>query len=65
MRHEQHELFWHIGIWRRVIIAKGNPIDPLDGCQTLWIHFYKEFGFLGWNESKPCRVGNLTAANLV
>jgi hypothetical protein len=22
MRHKQHELFWHIGIWRRVNIAK-------------------------------------------
>jgi hypothetical protein len=22
MGHEQHELFWHIGIWREMIIAK-------------------------------------------
>jgi len=29
MRHEQHELFWHIGIWLNVIIAKNNPIEPI------------------------------------
>jgi hypothetical protein len=39
MRHEQHELFWHIGIWRRVIICEKAMLS------THWMDV-KRCGFI-------------------
>jgi hypothetical protein len=57
MKHEQHELFEHIGIWRREIIE--NMLSSwLDACQSRRIRIFcvKRANFHGWDEQQMTTV---------